>query len=185
MSALVLGVADASTRHFQNIIALRIAQAAADPAVLGKGIADARESVAPWLEAFLERARPIAADAARKAQEVGEAGAAKARDAAFVAADVVRQHPKTAAALACAVVAPPLAVAVVTAAGFTAGGVAAGSLAASTQSAVYAGATTGVFSALQSVGATGALSMASTAAVSTTGAALGVGVGAAVEHNMA
>ena len=40
--------------------------------------------------------------------------------------------------------------------GFTAGGVAAGSLAAAAQSMFYGGATAGVFSALQSAGATGA-----------------------------
>jgi len=103
---------------------------------------------------------------------VGGAGAAKVRDA-------VRNHPKTAAAVAL-----PVVFATVNLAGFTAAGVAAGSLAASTQSAVYGGATTGVFATLQSVGATGALSMAGTAAVTTTGAAIGAGVGAAVEHNM-
>ena len=175
MSSLVLGVTDATARHFVNIIGLKIAQAAAaavDPATLTKGVADARESAAPWFEAFVERARPLAADAAQRAKEVGGAGAAKVRDA-------VRNHPKTAAAVAL-----PVVFATVNLAGFTAAGVAAGSLAASTQSAVYGGATTGVFATLQSVGATGALSMAGTAAVTTTGAAIGAGVGAAVEHNM-
>jgi len=181
MSALVLSVTNAATHHFTNIVGVKIAQAAvaaADPAIMAKGIADARESAAPWFEAFLEHARPIAAGAVEKATVVGEATVAKARGAA----DVVRSHPKTAAALVCAVVAPPLVVAAVTAAGFTTAGVAAGSLAASTQSAIYGGATMGAFSTLQTVGATGALSMAGTAAVSTTGAAVGVGVGAAVEH---
>ncbi|KIM47323.1 hypothetical protein M413DRAFT_440764 [Hebeloma cylindrosporum] len=51
---------------------------------------------------------------------------------------------------------------VVVAAGFTAGGVAAGSLAASIQSAFYGGATTGLFSLLQSVGATAAPAAAGT-----------------------
>ena len=51
-----------------------------------------------------------------------------------------------------AVAAAPIALA---AAGFTAGGVAAGSIAAAAQSAIYGGFTTGVFSALQSMGVLG------------------------------
>jgi len=58
------------------------------------------------------------------------------------------------------------------AAGFTAGGVAAGSFAAALQSAVYGGATGGIFAALQSAGAAG-LGFAGSAVVGGTGAAAG------------
>jgi len=68
-----------------------------------------------------------------------------------------------------AVVAAPMALA---AAGFGAGGVVGGSAAASIQSAVYGGATTGVFSLCQSIGAAG-LSTATTVMVPTATAVVG------------
>ncbi len=63
-------------------------------------------------------------------------------------------------------------------AGFGAAGVAAGSIAAATQSAVYGGATTGIFSILQSIGATMAWvtpAVAGGAMTATGGAALAAG----------
>uniref|UniRef100_A0A0K2VBR2 Uncharacterized protein n=1 Tax=Lepeophtheirus salmonis TaxID=72036 RepID=A0A0K2VBR2_LEPSM len=55
---------------------------------------------------------------------------------------------------------------ILTAAGFGAAGVASGSIAAGVQSAVYGGATSGIFSILQSAGAVG-ISAASTAIIGT------------------
>ena len=67
---------------------------------------------------------------------------------------------------------------VLSAAGFTAGGVAAGSIAASAQSVIYGGATTGIFSLLQSAGAAG-LGVAGNAVAGAVGAAAGAGLGVA------
>ena len=73
------------------------------------------------------------------------------------------------------IVAAPL---VLSAAGFTAGGVAAGSIAAWAQSVIYGGATTGIFSLLQSAGAAG-LGVAGNAVAGAVGAAAGAGLGVA------
>ena len=75
------------------------------------------------------------------------------------------------------IVAAPL---VLSAAGFTAGGVAAGSIAAWAQSVIYGGATTGIFSLLQSAGAAG-LGVAGNAVGAAAGAGLGVAGNAAAE----
>eukprot|EP01104_Vermistella_antarctica_P001586 TRINITY_DN11659_c0_g1_i1.p2 TRINITY_DN11659_c0_g1~~TRINITY_DN11659_c0_g1_i1.p2 ORF type:complete len:205 (+),score=30.04 TRINITY_DN11659_c0_g1_i1:102-716(+) len=64
--------------------------------------------------------------------------------------------------------------------GFGAGGVAASSLAAATQSAVYGGAATGVFSLLQSAGAVGAFSTATNVAIGASAAAVTSAVTSAV-----
>jgi len=133
-------------------------------------------------EAGLERARPRVIDAVDKTKLAAGAAWESTRSAAEKMGEKVKEHPKTTAAVVCAVAAPAVTVAAVTAAGFTTAGVAAGSIAATAQSVVYGGATTGVFSVLQSVGATGALSIAGTAAASTTGAVVGAGVGAAMER---
>jgi len=58
-----------------------------------------------------------------------------------------------AAAVGSAVLVPAAGIAVLGVIGFTSGGIAAGSLAAGIQSAVYGGATGGVFSVLQGIGA--------------------------------
>ena len=74
------------------------------------------------------------------------------------------------------VAAAPFAIA---AAGFGAGGIVAGSAAAAVQSAVYGGATGGLFSTLTSIGAAG-MGATSTAFAAGAGAAAGAGVGAGV-----
>ncbi|KAF8956010.1 hypothetical protein BDZ97DRAFT_1925935 [Flammula alnicola] len=79
------------------------------------------------------------------------------------------------AAAGLAAILPSLAGVIVNELGFTAGGVLAGSIAASVQSAVYAGSTSGVFSALQSFGATAAV--APPVALALAGISLGIGAG--------
>ncbi|PPQ64822.1 hypothetical protein CVT26_002654 [Gymnopilus dilepis] len=74
-----------------------------------------------------------------------------------------------------AVLAPSLCVAIVNAIGFTQGGVLAGSIAASLQSIFYGGATGGIFSALQSFGATAAIASPVVLAIGGTGLAIGAG----------
>lgn len=80
-----------------------------------------------------------------------------------------RDHPHIAASASVGlavggsiVLIPALGILALNAIGFTAGGVAAGSLAAALQSIFYGGATTGLFSILQSVGATAVLPAAGT-----------------------
>ncbi|KAF9265523.1 hypothetical protein L218DRAFT_942878 [Marasmius fiardii PR-910] len=73
------------------------------------------------------------------------------------------------------VVLPAAGIATLNAVGFTSSGVAAGSLAAGIQSVLYGGATSGAFSALQSIGATAV--MASPVALVLGAGALTVGIG--------
>lgn len=72
-----------------------------------------------------------------------------------IAAILTRWLTVFGAGAATIVAAPVVAGATLNAVGFTAGGVAAGSVAAGVQSAVYGGATSGAFAALQSAGALG------------------------------
>jgi len=67
--------------------------------------------------------------------------------------------------------------------GFGATGVAAGSIAASAQSAIYGGFTTGIFSALQSMGAAG-VSAGTTAMLTAFGVATGAGIGALIKEDI-
>jgi hypothetical protein len=98
------------------------------------------------------------------------------------------QHPKlVTAAVVCtaAVAAPAIVTGAIHVAGFGVAGVVKGSLAASVQSAVYGGATTGAFSALQSAGAVGLSSSASMLTSLVTGGGLWhkLSPGGALEQN--
>ncbi|KAF9475349.1 hypothetical protein BDN70DRAFT_883831 [Pholiota conissans] len=74
------------------------------------------------------------------------------------------------------VLAPSLAVATLNGIGFTAGGVAGGSFAAAIQSVFYGGATTGLFSACQSIGATAAVASGSAITSSIGAVAIGTSI---------